>query len=124
MTEVAQLSGHASYVRKVAFCEQSGVVFSASQTTVKVCRVEGCVHDTVVWGEEDLRESGENCGRRGWGKWECCAIFVEPERLTGGFLVHTYITYVCTYVGASLAPFLWMEAFVYYIVAHFRSPHS
>ena len=39
-TEVAQLSNHASYVRKVAFCEKSGVLFSASQTTVKVCRVE------------------------------------------------------------------------------------
>ena len=37
-TEVAQLGNHASYVRKVAFCEQSEVVFSASQTTVKVCR--------------------------------------------------------------------------------------
>ena len=36
-TEVAQLGNHASYVRKVAFCEQSKVVFSASQTTVKVC---------------------------------------------------------------------------------------
>ena len=37
MTEVAQLGNHASYVRKVAFCKQSKV-FSASQTTVKVCR--------------------------------------------------------------------------------------
>ena len=62
MSEVAQLSGHASYVRKVAFCEQSGVVFSASQTTVKVCsRVEGRVHDTVVQGGQGRgwRESGE-----------------------------------------------------------------
>ena len=33
-TEVAQLGNHASYVRKVAFCEQSEV-FSVSQTTVK-----------------------------------------------------------------------------------------
>ena len=48
MTEMAQLSNHASYVRKVAFCEKSGCVFSASQTTVKVCQSQ-CRVDDKPW---------------------------------------------------------------------------